>query len=115
MEGHEERAAELEYELADMQKQSDGLADDIHEARDDWDAKKGDDSGPGAGTGEDDEGADPEGAGADRAGGGRGRRGGRPRGDGRRPGRGRRARGRGREELAGEGQAERGDRHAALL
>src|SRR3954447_5665892 len=70
MEGHEERAAELEYELADMQKQSDGLADDIHEAKDDWDAKKRDASVPGAGTGEDDEGPDPEGTGGGPGGGG---------------------------------------------
>jgi hypothetical protein len=70
MEGHEERAAELEYELADMQKQSDGLADDIHEAKDDWEAKKRDDSVPGAGTGEDDEGPDPEVTGGGPGGGG---------------------------------------------
>ena len=52
MEGHEERAAELEYELADMEKQQDKLDDEIHGAQDDWDAKKRDPSVPGAGTGE---------------------------------------------------------------
>jgi hypothetical protein len=52
MEGHEERAQELEYELADMQEQADGLDDDIDAAKDDWDAKKRDGSIPGAGTGE---------------------------------------------------------------
>ena len=50
MEGHEERAAELEYELADMEKQQDELDDEIHGAQDDWDAKKRDPSVPGAGT-----------------------------------------------------------------
>jgi hypothetical protein len=48
MEGHEERAQEAEYELAEMQEQSDDLADDIHAAKDDWEAKKRDDSVPGA-------------------------------------------------------------------
>jgi hypothetical protein len=52
MEGHEERAAELEYELADMEKQQDDLDDSIHAAKDDWDAKKRDGSVPGAGTGD---------------------------------------------------------------
>ena len=57
MEGHEERSEELEYELADMQEQSDSLADDIHSAKSDWEEKKRDESVPGAGTGdEDDEG-----------------------------------------------------------
>ena len=51
MEGHEERAAELEYELADMEKQQDALDESIHAAKDDWDAKKHDGSVPGAGTG----------------------------------------------------------------
>jgi hypothetical protein len=55
MEGHEERAAELEYELADMEKQQDDLDDSIHAARDDWEAKKRDDSVPGAGTGKEPE------------------------------------------------------------
>ena len=49
MEGHEERAAELEFELADMEKQQDKLDDSIHTAKDDWEAKKRDDSVPGAG------------------------------------------------------------------
>ena len=53
MEGHEERAAELEYELANMEKQQDKLDDEIHGAQDDWDAKKRDPSVPGAGTNED--------------------------------------------------------------
>jgi hypothetical protein len=63
MEGHEERAAEAEYELAEMEEQSDGLADDIEQARADWDQKKQDDSVPGAGTGTGkDDGATGEGA-----------------------------------------------------
>ena len=56
MEGHEERAAELEYELADMEKQQDELDDGIHDAKDDWESKKRDPSVPGAGTNEDVEG-----------------------------------------------------------
>jgi predicted nuclease with TOPRIM domain len=60
MEGHEERAQELEYELAEMEEQSDDLADDIESAKDDWEQAKQDDSVPGAGTG--DEGATGEGA-----------------------------------------------------
>jgi len=71
MEGHEERAADLEHEVADMQKQSDGLADDIHDAKDDWDAKKRDPSIPGAGTGEHAEGPDPEVTGGGPGGGGK--------------------------------------------
>jgi hypothetical protein len=70
MEGHEERAQEAEYELAEMEEQSDGLADDIHAAKDEWEAKKQDDSVPGAGTGEDDEGPDPEVTGGGPGGGG---------------------------------------------
>jgi hypothetical protein len=70
MEGHEERAQEAEYELAEMEEQSDGLADDIHAAKDDWEAKKHDDSVPGAGTGEDDDGPDPEVLGGGPGGGG---------------------------------------------
>ena len=53
MEGHEEKAAELEYELADMEKQQDKLDDSIHAAQDDWEKKKKDPSVPGAGTNED--------------------------------------------------------------
>jgi hypothetical protein len=64
MEGHEERAQEAEYELAEMQEQSDDLADDIHAAKDDWEAKKRDDSVPGAGTGEDEEEPEAKGEGA---------------------------------------------------
>ena len=48
MEGHEERAQELEYELAEMEERSDGLADDIEAAKDDWAQKKQDGSVPGA-------------------------------------------------------------------
>ena len=70
MEGHEERAKELEYEVADMDKQSEELADDIHAAKDDWEAKKRDGSVPGAGTGENDEGPDPEVTGGGPGGGG---------------------------------------------
>ena len=70
MEGHEERAAELEYELADMEKQQDDLDDSIHAAKDDWEAKKRDESVPGAVTGEDDEGPDPEVTGGGPGGGG---------------------------------------------
>jgi hypothetical protein len=55
MEGHEERAAELEDKLADMEKQQDDLDDSIHAAKDDWEAKKRDDSVPGAGTGKEPE------------------------------------------------------------
>ena len=65
MEGHEERAAEAEYELAEMERQSDSLADDIEAAKDDWEQKKQDGGVPGAGTGTgtgDDEGATGEGA-----------------------------------------------------
>jgi hypothetical protein len=62
MEGHEERAQELEYELAELEEQQDDVDDSIQAARDDWEAKKRDDSVPGAGTGEpaEDEGPDPE-------------------------------------------------------
>jgi hypothetical protein len=81
MEGHEERAEELEYELADMQEESDSLADDIHSAKADWEQKKQDDSVPGArgeagdeppgeAVGEDDEGPDPETTGGGPGGGG---------------------------------------------
>jgi hypothetical protein len=63
MEGHEERAAEAEYELADMEKQSDDLADEIETAKDDWAQAKQDDSIPGAGTGDDDEDTDATGEG----------------------------------------------------
>ena len=66
MEGHEERAAEAEYELASMEEQSDALAEDIEAAKDEWAQKKQDGSVPGAGTGEDqdddDDGATGEGA-----------------------------------------------------
>ena len=70
MEGHEERAQELEYELADMEKQQDDLDDSIHAAKDDWEAKKRDGSVPGAAPGEHDEGPDPEVTGGGPGGGG---------------------------------------------
>ena len=57
MEGHDERAAELDHELAEMEKQQDGLDQEIHDAKDDWEAKKRDPSVPGAGTNEAVEGA----------------------------------------------------------
>ncbi len=55
MEGHEERAAEAEYELADMEEQSDALAEDIESAKDDWQKKKQDNAVPGTGDDEDDD------------------------------------------------------------
>jgi hypothetical protein len=55
MEGHEERAAEAEYELADMEEQSDALAEDIEAAKADWQQKKQDNAVPGAGTGDEDD------------------------------------------------------------
>lgn len=72
MEGHEERAQELEYEVAELEKQQDDVDDAIDAARQDWEAKKRDDSVPGAGTGEpaEDEGPDPEVAGGGPGGGG---------------------------------------------
>ena len=72
MEGHEERAAELEYELAKMEEQQDKVDEAIHAAKDDWEAKKRDDSVPGAGTGEpaEGEGPDPEVTGGGPGGGG---------------------------------------------
>jgi hypothetical protein len=64
MEGHEEKAAEAEYELADMEEQSDALAEKIEKAKDDWAQQKQDGGVPGAGTGtgEDDDDATGEGA-----------------------------------------------------
>jgi len=71
MEGHEERAAEAEYELADMEEQSDSLAADIEAAKDDWEQKKQDGGVPGArgeagdeplGEADGDEGDDDDGA-----------------------------------------------------
>ena len=64
MESHEEKAAEAEFELADMEEQSDSLAEDIEAAKDDWAQKKQDGGVPGAGTGDegDDDGATGEGA-----------------------------------------------------
>jgi hypothetical protein len=52
MEGHEEKAAEAEFELAEMEEQSDSLADDIEAAKADWRQKEQDGSVPGAGTGD---------------------------------------------------------------
>ncbi len=65
MEGHEEKVAEAEFELAEMEEQSDSLAEDIEAAKNDWQQKQ-DASVPGAGLGdeddEDDEDATGEGA-----------------------------------------------------
>jgi hypothetical protein len=66
MESHEERAAEAEYELSEMEDRSDKLAEDIEAAKSDWEQKKRDSDAPGAGTGredeDDDDGATGEGA-----------------------------------------------------
>jgi hypothetical protein len=62
MEGHEEKAAEAEFELAEMEEQSDSLAEDIEAAKADWQQKKQDGSAPGAGTGDEDDDATGEGA-----------------------------------------------------
>ena len=70
MEGHEERAAEAEDELSEMEDRSDKLADDIEQAKTDWEQAKQDDSVPGAGVGEHDEGPDPEVLGGGPGGGG---------------------------------------------
>jgi hypothetical protein len=64
MEGHEEKAAEAEYELAEMEEQSDALADDIENARADWRQKAQDGSVPGAGTGDEPDEDDATGEGA---------------------------------------------------
>jgi hypothetical protein len=64
MEGHEEKAAEAEYELAEMEAQSDSLADDIEAAKADWQQKAQDDSVPGAGTGDEGDEDDATGEGA---------------------------------------------------
>jgi hypothetical protein len=64
MEGHEEKAAEAEFELAEMEEQSDSLAEDIEAAKADWREKVQDDSVPGAGTGEEDDDDDATGEGA---------------------------------------------------
>jgi hypothetical protein len=75
MEGHEERAAEAEYELADMEEQSDALADRIESTRADWEQKKQDSSVPGADSGaegdDDEDGPDPEVTGGGPGGGGK--------------------------------------------
>ena len=55
MEGHEEKAAEAEFELAEMEEQSDSLADDIEAAKADWEQTKQDGSVPGARTGDNDD------------------------------------------------------------
>ena len=55
MEGHEERAAEAEYELSEMEDRSDKLAEDIESAKDDWKLKKQDGAVPGAGDGDNEE------------------------------------------------------------
>lgn len=48
MEGHEERAQELEFELAELEERSDSLAEDVEAAKDDWEQKKQDSAVPGA-------------------------------------------------------------------
>ncbi len=55
MEAHEKKAAEAEFELAEMEERSDSLAEDIEAANADWQQKKQDGSVPGAGTGDDDD------------------------------------------------------------
>ena len=70
MKGHEERAAEAEFELSEMEERSDKLAEDIESAKTDWEQQKQDGSVPGAGTGEHDEGPDPEVTGGGPGGGG---------------------------------------------
>jgi hypothetical protein len=62
MEGHEEKAAEAEFELAEMEERSDSLAEDIEDAKADWQQTKQDGSVPGAGTGDEDGDATGEGA-----------------------------------------------------
>jgi hypothetical protein len=62
MEGHEEKAAEAEFELSEMEERSDSLAEDIEAAKAGWQQKKQDGSVPGAGTGEEDDDATGEGA-----------------------------------------------------
>ena len=64
MEGHEEKAAEAEFELAEMEEQSDSLAEDIESAKDEWAQKKQDGGVPGAGTGEEPDDDDATGEGA---------------------------------------------------
>jgi hypothetical protein len=48
VEGHEERADELEREAKAMGRESERLEDDVRQAKSDWDAKKGDSQVPGA-------------------------------------------------------------------
>jgi hypothetical protein len=45
---HQEHAEALEQEAEDLERQSEQLKSDIKDARDDWEAKKRDDSVPGA-------------------------------------------------------------------
>ena len=72
MEGHEERAAELEYELAEWRSSRTTSTTASTRRKDDWEAKKRDASVPGAGTGEpaEGEGPDPEVTGGGPGGGG---------------------------------------------
>jgi predicted nucleic acid-binding Zn-ribbon protein len=56
MESHEERAAEAEYEIAEMEEESDRLSEDIESAKDDWQRKRQDSSVPGAAPADDDDG-----------------------------------------------------------
>ena len=44
---HEKRADELEQEADDLEARSEQLGDEISDAREDWEAKKADDSVPG--------------------------------------------------------------------
>ena len=63
-EDHQEKAAEVEYELAEMEHDADGLGDKIHEAQADWERKQADPAVPGADDeahrGEENEGPPPE-------------------------------------------------------
>lgn len=45
---HEDRARDLESELDEMEERSSKLEQEIEDARDDWERKKGDPSVPGA-------------------------------------------------------------------
>jgi hypothetical protein len=53
---HQEQAGRLDDEADEMQERSEQLADEISDARQDWEAKKADDSVPGTPPGEGDQG-----------------------------------------------------------
>jgi predicted nucleic acid-binding Zn-ribbon protein len=55
MSEHDERAQDLEHDLDEMDERSDRLEDEIADAREDWERKKGDASVPGAPPDSDDE------------------------------------------------------------